>query len=169
MTIDVSLKPYEILGVAIRSEMDAAAFYNSLQTRVKNEVLLQKLKFLALEEERHKALLERLFADRFSERKLVIPEPAVLPEKKAAVDRPTSVLDLFKIAMRKEKQAEEFYKESRKRIEDAQSQKVLDYLSRVERSHYALLKSEIDLLQKFPDYYNVEDFKGEQDLFHIGP
>jgi hypothetical protein len=32
-----------------------------------------------------------------------------------------------------------------------------------------MIKSEIDLLQKFPDYYNVEDFHVAQDLFHVGP
>jgi hypothetical protein len=32
-----------------------------------------------------------------------------------------------------------------------------------------MLKSEIDLLEKFPDYYSVEDFHIAQDLFHVGP
>jgi hypothetical protein len=46
---------------------------------------------------------------------------------------------------------------------------MLEYLSRVERSHYFVIKSEIDLLSQFPDYYDVEDFNIGQDLFHIGP
>jgi hypothetical protein len=32
-----------------------------------------------------------------------------------------------------------------------------------------MLRSEIDLLEKFPDYWNVEDFHVGQDLFHVGP
>jgi hypothetical protein len=46
---------------------------------------------------------------------------------------------------------------------------MLAYLSRVERSHQAMLKSEIGLLEKFPDYYNVENFHIGEDLFHVGP
>ena len=44
--------------MAIRSEIDAAAFYTRLQGRVKNILLVQKLKFLALEEEHHRKILE---------------------------------------------------------------------------------------------------------------
>jgi hypothetical protein len=53
--------------------------------------------------------------------------------------------------------------------EEEGSRKMLAYLSRVERSHQAMLKSEIGLLEKFPDYYNVENFHIGEDLFHVGP
>lgn len=169
MSLAAALKPSEILAVAVKAEIDAASIYVGLQGRVKNEVLLQKLKFLAHEEERHRAMLERLSADRFPGRELAVPDRPDLPLKSVPIDEKSSVLDLFKLALQKEKQAEDFYKDSRKTMEDEQSRKILDYLSRVERSHYFMIKSEIDLLQKFPDYYNVEDFHAAQDLFHIGP
>jgi rubrerythrin len=70
--------------------------------------------------------------------------------------------------MTKEKEAEEFYKEAKAKVEDAQSKRILTYLSRVERSHYYMLRSEVDILEKFPDYYDVEDAHEGQDLFHIG-
>ena len=31
------------------------------------------------------------------------------------------------------------------------------------------VRSEIDLLEKFPEYFDVEDFHIGQDLFHVGP
>jgi rubrerythrin len=169
MTINAALKPYEILAVAVRSEMDAAAIYHGLRGRVKNEVLLQKLQFLADEETRHKAILERLFADKFPDETLRVPPSSAGPAKSVAIDEAASVLDLFKLAMKKEKQAEEFYKESKKSITDDRSRKILDYLSRVERSHYFMLQSEIELLEKFPEYFDVEEFHIGQDLFHVGP
>jgi len=169
MSLDAALKPSEILAIAVKAEIDAASIYVGLQGRVKNEVLLQKLKFLAHEEERHRAMLERLSADRFPGQEPKVPDRLDLPLKSVPIDEKSSVLDLFKLALQKEKQAEDFYKDSRKTMEDEQSRKILDYLSRVERSHYFMIKSEIDLLQKFPDYYNVEDFHAAQDLFHIGP
>jgi rubrerythrin len=70
--------------------------------------------------------------------------------------------------MAKEKEAEEFYKASKAAVEDPAGRKVLDYLARVERSHFYMLKSEIDLLERFPEYFDVEEFHVGQDLFHIG-
>jgi len=169
MSLDFHLKPSEVLGIAIRSEIDAASIYRRLQDRVKNEVLLEKLKFLNHEEEHHRAILERLFADRFPGQKLEVPERSGLPGKAIPIDETSSVLDLFKLALEKEKQAEDFYRDAQKVMEDEQTRRLLMYLSRVERSHYFMIKSEIGLLQKFPDYYNVEDFHIAQDLFHVGP
>jgi hypothetical protein len=40
MAIDKKLTAWEILGVAIRTEVDAAAFTQRLQKRVKNVILV---------------------------------------------------------------------------------------------------------------------------------
>jgi hypothetical protein len=55
------------------------------------------------------------------------------------------------------------------RAEAEAGRRILAYLGRVERSHQAMIRSELELLRKFPDYYSVEDFHIGQDLFHIGP
>jgi len=162
------MKAHEILAMAVRAEMDAADIYNHLRGRVKNEVLIQKLQFLANEEVRHKAILERLFRDKFPQQTLSVPAKPVRPAKGASLDDATPVADLFKLAMGKEKEAEEFYKGAKATVEDPAGRKVLDYLSRVERSHYYMLKSEIDLLERFPEYFDADEFHVGQDLFHIG-
>jgi rubrerythrin len=169
MNLDPSLQPYEILAVAVRSEVDAAGFYSKLHEKVKNELLREKLKFLIFEEEKHKKTLERLFSQRFPDKVLKIPERSFLPPIKASLGDKASVLDLFEAALRAEKASEDFYKKASEKIEDEQSHKVLRYLSRVERSHYFMIKSEIDLLEKFPDYYDVEDFHFGQEMVHVGP
>jgi rubrerythrin len=169
MSLDPNLKPYELLAIAIRSEIDAGDLYRNLSGRIKNEVLKQKLNFLSREEDRHKGILERMFGDRFPDRKPEVPLRPNIPLKSVPVEEEMSVVDLFRLAMKKERQAEEFYKDSKIRMEDAESRRILDYLRRAERSHYFMLKSEVDLIERFPDYYNVEDFHVAQDLFHIGP
>ncbi|MCX6560882.1 MAG: ferritin family protein [Candidatus Aminicenantes bacterium] len=168
MTIDPKLKAADVYPFAIRAELDAAALYRGLWERVRNEALRQKLNFLAKEEDRHTAILDRLFRDHFPGRKLVVPAAARGPRKPVLVDDATAVVSLFKLAMQKEKEAEEYYKSAKAQAEDGQAKRILDYLARVERSHYFMLKSEIDLLERFPDYYNVEDANEGQDLFHIG-
>jgi len=169
MSIDPELKPWQVLGVAIRSEVDAAAFYTQLQERVKNVLLVQKLKFLALEEEHHRKILEHLLGDRFRGQSTAVPRDSLMPPIAASLGENPPVLALFQAALKAEETAERFYTETGERAEDEGSRKILAYLGRVERSHQAMLKSEIDLLEKFPDYYSVEDFHIGQDLFHVGP
>jgi rubrerythrin len=169
LALDPNLRPYEVLAAAIRSEIDAANFYSKILGRVKNILLQQKLKFLVLEEKKHRKILERLSSDRFPNQELKVPEKTALPPLPAEVDEKSTVLELFRAALQAEKSAEEFYADARKKDGDAASKKILEYLSRVERSHYFLIKAEIDLLARFPDYYDVEDFHLGQDLFHIGP
>ncbi len=169
MALSAKLKPSEVLAVGIRSEIAAADFYAKILGRVKNVLLQQKLKFLVLEEKKHRKILERLYSQRFPDVRFRIPPKAALPPLPTKVARRSSVLELFKIALKAEKDSETFYRESGRTAEDTGSRKILEYLTRVERSHYFLIKSEIDLLSRFPDYYNVEDFHLGQDLFHVGP
>jgi rubrerythrin len=169
VNLDPRLKPHEILAVAIKSEIETADLYTKLYEKAKNKILYEKLKFLAFEEGQHRKILEKLFSERFRERKLEIPEKSFLPSVGISLEGEFFVLDLFKEALRAEKMSEEFYKEAQKRAEDNASRKMLEYLSRVERSHYFVIQSEIDLLSKFPNYYDVEDFHFGHDMVHIGP
>jgi rubrerythrin len=169
MTLDRKLRPDEILAAAVRSEIEAADFYGGLLGRVKNILLRQKLSFLVTEEKKHRQILERLHGQRFPGIKLKIPDKPAGPKAPAAWDEKATVLDLFKLALEAERLAEQYYKDARGVMADAGSKKMLEYLSRVERSHYFLIKSEIDLLGRFPDYYDAEDFHLGEDLFHVGP
>lgn len=169
MTLNPELRPHEVLAAAVRSEIEAANFYGGLLSRVKNVVLEQKLRFLVLEEKKHRRILERLHAQRYPGIELKIPEHLIRPRPTLRVDEKSSVLDLFKAALEAEKFAETYYRDAVPLMEDPASRKILEYLSRVERSHAFLIRSEIDLLARFPDYYRVEDFHLGEDLFHIGP
>jgi rubrerythrin len=169
MAIDKDLAAWQVLGVAIRSEIDAAAFYTGLQARIKNILLIQKLKFLALEEEHHRKILERLLGQKYPDKPKDVPASSQMPPITAALPAEPSVPELFEAALKAEETAEAYYNEAAGRIEDEAGRRILAYLGRVERSHQAIIKSEIDLIAKFPDYYNVEDFHLGQDLFHVGP
>jgi rubrerythrin len=169
MAIDKKLAAWQVLGVAVRSEIDAAAFYTRLQERVKNILLVQKLKFLAMEEEHHKKILERLLGQKYPDKPKEVPESSLMPPIAASLGPEPAVPDLFEAALKAEESAEAFYNEAGERTEDEAGRKILAYLGRVERSHQAMIKSELELLRKFPDYYSVEDFHIGQDLFHVGP
>jgi len=169
MVLEQKLEASRVLAAAIRSEIDAAAFYTRLQGKIKNIVLIEKLKFLSFEEEQHRKILGRLFSQKFAGKPLELPDKSPLPPIGADLEENSSVLDLFQAALRAEQTAEEFYREAGLKTDDQAGRKILAYLSRVERSHQFVIKSEIDLLSKYPDYYNVEDYHIGQDFFHIGP
>lgn len=169
MSLNPKIRPFEILAIAVRSEIEAVDIYSKLCQQVKNELLQKKLKFLIFEEKKHRQILERLFSQRFPARKLVIPEKTFLPRIKVTHGEKTSVPNLFRAALRAEKMSEDFYKESAEKAEEKESKKILRYLSRVERSHYFMVRSEMDLIERFPDYYDVEKFHIGQDMIHVGP
>lgn len=169
MTLEPGLKPSQVVAAAIRSEIDAAAFYRSLGGRVKNALLVRKLEFLAYEEEQHRKILERLFAQRYAGQGPDVPERSPLPPIAAGLGDAPTVLELFRAALAAEELSEKVYGEAGEKAEDEGSRRILAYLSRVERSHAAMVRSEIDLLAKFPDYYDVEDFHAGRELFHVGP
>jgi rubrerythrin len=169
MAIDRNLAAWQVLGVAIRSEVDAAAFYTRLQERVKNVILVQKLKFLVLEEEHHKKILERLLGQKYPDKPKDIPESSLMPPISVAVGTDPTVPALFEAALKAEELAEAYYNEAGERMDEETSRKILAYLGRVERSHQSMIRAELELIRKFPDYYSVEDFHVGQDLFHVGP
>jgi len=169
MSIDKNLSPWQILGVAIRSEVDAEDFYARLQAKVKNVQLGQKLRFLAGEEAHHKTILERVLAQRYPDKPAEAPASSLLPPVGFSLPDEAGVPDLFVAALEAEKISEAYYNEAAGRVEDEAGRHILAYLGRVERSHQAMLNSEIDLIRTFPDYYEVEDFHIGQDLFHVGP
>jgi rubrerythrin len=169
MSIDKDLAAWQVLGVAIRSEVDAAAFYTRLQGRVKNLLLVQKLKFLALEEEHHRKILERLLGQRYPDKPKDVPEASLMPPIGVSLPAEPAVPELFQAALKAEEIAEAYYNDAAARVEDEAGRKILAYLGRVERSHQAMIKSELDLIVRFPDYYNVEDFHIGEELFHVGP
>jgi len=151
----VSVK--ELLGLAIRSEIDSQTVYLKMAERVQNQLLKEKFQILAFEESKHKTILERLHEVLFPREKTQIPDKAdeaLLPS--VHISPSSSLLDILYQAMNSEKSAEEFYANLARRVEAAQ-RKILEYLSKVEHSHYMMLRSEYTLAQEFEDY-------GEKDI-----
>ena len=169
MTIDPNLTSLEIMGIAIKSEIEAGQVYDRLAQSVRNRALNEKLLFLKGEEEKHRAILEEMYAKRFPEVQLLLPPRSLLPKVDIATSEATAVPELLEIAMEWEKLSEEFYADFARRAEDARGRAVLQYLSEMESSHYHLLRTERDFISQFPGYYNVEEFHFGDEMVHLGP
>jgi len=146
----VSLK--DLLGFAIRAEIDSNRAYTDLADKFSNPLLKQKFQWLAFEENKHREILEALFASLLPEEKLIIPdEPSEHLLKRITITPSSTLTDLLYQAMQAEQYAEEFYSNMAQRVEDPH-RKILNYLSKVEHSHYTMLKGEYSLAQEYEDY-----------------
>ena len=142
----------DLLGYAIRAEMDSNKAYSDLSDRVSNSLLKEKFRWLAFEENKHKDILMKLHTTLFPNQTIQIPEePSHDLFKPVVVAPSSSLIDILLQAMDAEKYAEDFYANLAERVVNGQ-QKLLHYLSKVEHSHYLMLKTEYDAVQDFEDY-----------------
>jgi rubrerythrin len=176
MADDVQLTPLEALGVAIKAEIEAAETYERLANLVKNRALKEKAHFLQGEELKHRALLEEAYARQFPDVELVLPAQSLVPRVKELKDeasvpepRPELVGELLALAMEAEQASENFYADLARRSQSQSARAMFQHLSRMESSHFHLLQVEHELITRFPDYYNIEEFHFGDKLIHLGP
>jgi len=142
----------KLLGYAIRAEMDAHRIYTRMADRVRNTLLKEKFQLLALEEKKHKDIILRLFASMWAGERPEISmavDERLLPS--VSIKPSSSLVDVLSQAMNAEKSAREFYASLARRIK-ALNRQMLMYLSKVENSHYLMLRSEYILALQFEDY-----------------
>lgn len=142
----------ELLGFAVKAEIDANKIYSELSNRLSNPLLKEKFHILAFEENKHKQVLLKLHKSLFDGEEIQIPEKVdetLLPS--IHISPSSSLVDILYQAMESEKSAEKFYSDLSTKVEDPQK-KILVYLSKVEHSHYLMLKSEYTIAQDFEDY-----------------
>ena len=142
----------KLLGYAIRAEMDANRIYTRMADRVRNTLLREKFQLLALEEKKHKDIILRLFASMWAGERPEIPtsvDERLLPL--VSIKPSSSLVDVLSQAMNAEKSAREFYASLAKRTK-APNRQMLMYLSKVENTHYLMLRGEYILALQFEDY-----------------
>jgi rubrerythrin len=153
----------EVLGVAIRSEMDAQAFYQKLARRVKNPVVKQKFLGLAWDEAGHEAMLRKKYCEVAGKGKPALP---VKVEGRARYNSGMSHAEALKLAIRLERAASNLYAKAAKKTADISSRFMLEYLSGFERNHERLLVHELDAVTKYPAWFESES---GADIMLIGP
>jgi rubrerythrin len=150
----------DLLGYAIRAEIDSNKTYTDLSDRVFNPLLKEKFRWLAFEEDKHKDILMKLHTALFPNQAIQIPEEPSQDLFKPVIVKPaSSLVEILLQAMDAEKFAEDFYANLAERVDNGQK-RLLHYLSKVEHSHYLMLKTEYDAVQDFEDY-------AEQDIDKI--
>ena len=166
--MDPKLTSLEVIGMAIRSEEDAAKFYGHISKMIKNGLVRAKYEHLAREEVNHRKMLAGLYREMSGgqHRPPRIPgtpdtaEGGGVPE-----DMADSLESLLKLAVQREGKAGAFYRDAADRATDLSGQRVLRYLADVEQGHELMLKKELDAYRRDKTWYVGE----EPELIHVGP
>jgi len=159
-----SLSVLEVLGLAIRSEMDAQAFYKKLAGRVRNRLVKQKFLALARDEAGHEAMLTEKYREITGERKKP-PLPKAV-QGKPRYDSKMRHAEALRLAIRLERAASNLYAKAAKKTEDISSRFMLEYLAGFERNHERLLTHELEALTKYPAWFESES---GAEIMLIGP
>jgi rubrerythrin len=163
------LTSLEVIGMAIRSEEDAAKFYGHISTMTENELVGAKYKQLAKEETGHRKMLVSLYKKMSNTTELPprIPGEPDTAEGGAVLDEISGSLeDLLKLAIKRERKARDFYKDAAAQATDLSGKRILRYLSDVEHGHELMLKNELEAYLRDSDWYTGKEWP---EMVHVGP
>jgi rubrerythrin len=144
----------ELFVSAVKSEVESREVYSGLAEKVKNAFLKDRLRFLASEEEKHKAFLEGAFEREFPGRDLIMPEktPVPLPEMRIP-DEMVPLSEVLESAMGAELASQEFYSSFAAEFpEGTDMRKMLEFFATMEMGHYRILEMERDNMKRFESY-----------------
>jgi rubrerythrin len=152
--MSTQLTMIEILGLAIRSEEDAAKFYGDLARRIKNGLARAKYEALAREEVSHRQLLQNLYRRATGESAPPhIPGSPEVAEGGGIPVETEEIEELLKIAIGREERARDFYRTHAPRMGDVGSRRLLEYLADIERGHELMLREELAAYLRDRNWY----------------
>jgi len=146
----------EVLGKAIRSEVEAYRFYTQAMKQVANPLLREKLSRLAGEEKRHRQILEERYRKNTGEKTPPLPHSGG-PEGKGPLPKDLDPEEILQVAIKMEREAAGFYLREAQRSRDMSARFMLEYLADFERGHEKALETEMKALKRFPEWFSVKD------------
>ncbi len=153
------LTALEALGVAIRSEIDAQEVYKDLASMTDNDILKERFMNLYHEEKRHQMLLEKKYNEMFPDVELKLP-PSHLPKevKTSRARKKMEIKDVLQLAIDEERRSREYYLDCAETAKDLSGSRMFRFLADMEFSHQMMLTAELELIDKYPAYFE-EDIK----------
>ncbi len=136
----------ELLGRAVKTEIEEAEFYRDLLEKDLPQETGPKIERFIEQEEGHEEELRATFEDFYPGEKIPVPEGSML-EVPVGISQRTDSRDLMEKAMYGERDAEKFYRELIDEFETKEVRRLLGYLATKEREHYEILKDELNKLE----------------------
>jgi len=153
----------EVLGLAVAQEIEAHKRYKLFASRVKNPLVREKFTSLAREEQAHREMLYSLLQRYTGESKPPLPKNAPRLNRAAELNLPLH--EILLLAIKKEREAQEFYRSAAAASSDPTGKRLLLYLAQFEEGHERSLKIEYDAVAKYPQWFDLEG----ADIQLVGP
>jgi rubrerythrin len=152
--IPKGLTSLEVLGIAVRSEMDAQDVYQEMALRISNPRVKERFHLVVAEEQRDQILLERKYRELFPDVPLELPS-SLLPPRVCSADLRggLGLLGVLDLAIQEERHSRNFSLGAASRVEDLGGKAMLNFLADWEYAHQMMLTAERDMLVKYPNNY----------------
>ena len=154
----------EILDLALSMEYDMEAFYKRQAELNEGNSLHEVFILLAKEEEKHAVILQSYKDDivlPLAESNIIADVKVLFKElkdfKQEIKDIPTQ-LDVYRMALEKEEQSLEFYKDLHDKAGEEQSKKVFSYLMQQEDTHCIILEELVKLVNRPEEWVESAEF-----------
>jgi rubrerythrin len=138
--IPKELRSLEVLGIGIRSEMDARRIYEEMALRISNPKAKGPFHLLVAKERHHQTLLERKYRELLSGVPQKLP-PSLLRSRALTADlrRGLSQVGVLDPAVQQERCASDFNLEVGNHAEDLSGKVMLNFLGDWEYAHQMML------------------------------
>ena len=134
-----------ILRTAIQREADSHALYIHIATQVKDAGARAKFERLAFEEHAHRTVVEKMYTDRFGKIDFK-PKAARVPDLSDEKRRRAKAIDAVKMAIQKEKDAQQFYLDLREKMDSKEGEDLCKKMCEQEQGHQKVLEDELRVL-----------------------
>ncbi|MGM0511055.1 MAG: ferritin-like domain-containing protein [Thermoplasmatota archaeon] len=146
----------ELLGVAVKSEINSREAYEYLRDRSKNFVTSDRFDFLADEEQKHEEFIRNFYEKEFEGKEMELPEETPVPMPFIDFGDEMDEEKIIGQAMEAEIASRDFYKAVGKKAEDESKEdnvvNTLYYLSDMEQNHHDILESELSRYREFSEF-----------------
>jgi rubrerythrin len=167
--MEPGLTALEVIGMAVRSEENAARFYGRIAKMIGNGLVREKYRHLAKEETKHKEMLVGLYCQMSGSED---PPPRIPGEPETAEggaipeELKGSMEELLRLAIQNEQEAGAFYQEAANQAMDPSGARILRYLADVENGHEKMLRKELEAYLRDRKWYLGEE---GSTMVHVGP
>lgn len=153
--ISPDLTALEALEISIRAEIDSQDLYLELANKCNNDILKERFISLYKEEIKHQTILTQIHKELFPEVELKIPPSLIsLEELKLKMNKPEGILEVLKFAIDKEKKSREFYLDAANLVQDISGKRMFRFLADMEFTHQMILNAELEMIEKYPLYFD---------------
>lgn len=158
----------KIIETAIEAEKETLNIYIKSAIKVSNVVGKNMFLKLALDEIKHREVLEKALKSQLEGGKCIFPEVEKNQVTKIVLDVEKEIektsylgqddLAVLMLAQKVEKNGIEYYKQCIKNSWDEESKKMFSYLVRMEEEHYSLIQTQIDYIEGTGYWLGIREF-----------